>query len=90
MAHLLDLPLLLSVPKLPDEDFSTVPFCNQMWRDREVKNIRDIVEKPWNVRPVVERDEAPHGWWWGGLANGEKATDVGIERKVKCIAEGER
>lgn len=26
----------------------------------------------------------------GGLANQEKATDVGIERKVKCMAEGER
>ena len=60
-----------------------------MWRDREVKNIRDIVEKSWNVRPVGERDEVPYGWWWGGPANREKATDLGIERKVKYIAEGE-
>jgi len=53
-----------------------------MWRYPGVKNIRYMVEKPWDVKPIGEGDEVPHGRWW--------VADVGIEREVKCIAAGER
>jgi len=61
-----------------------------MWRYPGVKNIRYMVEKPWDVKPIGEGDEVPHSRWWGESANWEKVADVGIEREVKCIAAGER